>query len=207
MERIPDTIRNDRLDTQLDRAWACADKWPRRESVNSLRRMLASSRARERLLALLIMRRQLHRGKPRAYFGLARGVVLDRNNNCRWQSLIVVGEFIPYAPRSVWDVAVRQADSRSGDMRMAVTVLLLESLLQYDFDAYFQRIVNRIEHGSRFMRSLLPGCWGLTRKQQLTVDRYLRAGQHNNKGLQPAASRVRRSGTAKRGSRSRRLKP
>lgn len=200
------TIRNSKFDNQLDRAWERADAWPRWESVNSLRFMLASSRAHERLTALLIMRRQLRRGQPRAYLSLARSVVLDLDNNCRWQSLIVVGEFIEYAPEAVWKVAAQHSDSRSSDMRMAVSVLLLEHLLQYDFDTYFQRIVNRIECGAVHMRAMLSCCWGLTRGQHANIARYLLAEPHN-KGLQPASSRVTVSRTTKRGSRSRRLKP
>ena len=109
-------------------------------------------------------------------------------------------------PEAVWKVAAQHSDSRSSDMRMAVSVLLLEHLLQYDFDTYFQRIVNRIECGAVHMRAMLSCCWGLTRGQHANIARYLLAEPHN-KGLQPASSRVTVSRTTKRGSRSRRLKP
>jgi hypothetical protein len=135
--------------------------------------MLASRRASDRLLALLLMREQLLEGKPEAYLGMARGAVEDTDNNCRWQALIVVSEFIPYNAEAVWRVAARYAESRSKDMRTAVTVLLLEELLVHDFETYFPRMVKRIEAGSRYMRSLLPGCWGLTRRQEARVKQYL----------------------------------
>lgn len=73
----------------------------------------------------------------------------------------------------MWRVVTQYADSPSADMRMAVTVLLLEHLLEHDFETFFKRVVTRIEAGSRYMRSLLPVCWGLTKAQEARVRRYL----------------------------------
>ena len=52
--------------------------------------------------------------------------------------------------------------------------LLLEHLLEDNFETFFTRTIKRIEAGSRHMRSLLPGCWGLTKAQERRVTRYLR---------------------------------
>jgi hypothetical protein len=162
-----------RRDRRLHRLRLRAREWPRRESTASLRRMLASHRTSERLLALLLMREQLVEGQPRDYLAMARRAVADPDNTCRWQALIVIGEFIPYNADVVWRVVAQYAESRSDDMRMAVTVLLLEHLLEHDFETFFKRVVKRIEAGSRYMRSLLSGCWGLTKAQEARVRRYL----------------------------------
>lgn len=135
--------------------------------------MLSSPRASERLLALLIMRHQLNNGRPEVYLAMARSAVSDRQNDCRWQALIVVSDFIPHRPEAVWRVAVQHAESRSPDLRMAVTVLLLEELLVFDFETYFSRIKKRIEAGSSNLRSMLPACWGLTDEQERRVRTFL----------------------------------
>jgi hypothetical protein len=157
----------------LHRLWVRARAWPRREPTSSLRRMLVSPRAPDRLLALLLMREELRDGEPKTYFSIARRAIRDRDNNCRWQALIVVGEFIPYDPDAVWRVVARYAESKSQDMRVAVTVVLLEHLLENDFETFFRRVVKRIEAGSPYLRSLLPLCWGLTRAQEKRMRKYL----------------------------------
>ena len=54
-------------------------------------------------------------------------------------------------------------------MRMAVTVLLLEHLSQYDFFAYFYWTVNLIKGGAPHMRTHLSGCIAQTDPAQGAV--------------------------------------
>jgi hypothetical protein len=121
----------------------------------------------------MLIRRQLREGHPRAYLRLAQGAVGDPNNRCRWQALIVVSEFIEHEPRAVWST-VDQYATGDADMRMAVTVLLLEELLARDFQAHFPEVAKRVRNGAGHFKAMLPGCWGLTAAQQRRVNSLVR---------------------------------
>ncbi|HSF17846.1 MAG TPA: hypothetical protein VLK65_20065 [Vicinamibacteria bacterium] len=58
-----------------------------------LEQMAGSSKVLERLAALRVMqsRTQLS-GRVGPYFDVARRLIKDADNNCRWQALILVGE-------------------------------------------------------------------------------------------------------------------
>lgn len=63
--------------------------------ITTLRRMCASQSAIIRLTSLLTMRRQIEHGRGTiGYMRLGRKMIDDKDNTCRWQALIVVGEFI-----------------------------------------------------------------------------------------------------------------
>jgi hypothetical protein len=128
-------------------------------SISALAEMCASRNRRIRLRALLIMRKQLDKRSARRYLGLARHLVEDRNNTCRWQALIVVGESVRTNPEAVWRVVAKYGGSRDRDMRTAIATVLLEHLLEYHFRRYFPRVKRRILHGDAQFADTLRMCW------------------------------------------------
>src|SRR5262245_6724078 len=97
--------------------------------------------ARDRLLALALMRREIVRGAPaRDFLPLARRMVEDPDNACRWQALIVVGEAVVTCPEEVREVVRAHGGSADPDLRMGVATVLLEHLLEEHFDDYFPKV-------------------------------------------------------------------
>jgi hypothetical protein len=128
--------------------------------LKGLAEMAASSRVAERLRSLRIMREQIAAGtRPEDFLGLARSLIGDSDNDCRWQALIVVGEYIRSDPEAVWAVICEYGASDDDDMRDGVATVLLEHLLEYHFDAYFPRLKERIEAGSHLLADTLSSCW------------------------------------------------
>src|SRR5947209_14654573 len=98
-----------------------------RHNLKTLAKLAASSKAAERLESLQIMRRQIEAGRQsRGYLELARRLVKDTDNNCRWQALVVVGQYIRADPEAVWRVICEDGVSQDEDMRVGVATVLLE---------------------------------------------------------------------------------
>lgn len=129
-------------------------------SVSELSEKITSQEANERLFALMIMQKQIKQGdSPKNYFELAKKLICDPDNNCRWQSLIVISELINSHPDLVWKIILKYGDSKDTDMRTAVSTLLLEHLLDFDFDKYFPKIRREILNGRQRFIDTLEGCW------------------------------------------------
>src|SRR5437870_5080329 len=98
--------------------------------MSELELMCRSSRSDDRLFALVLMRRECDAGNIDAKFlQLATDLLAEKDPDCRWQSAIVISEFIDTAPEKVWDVIVRYSDSDDPDLRTAIGTVLLEHLL------------------------------------------------------------------------------
>jgi hypothetical protein len=116
--------------------------------------------ARQRLLALTLMRRQIARGVPPAdYLSLARALVQDPDNDCRWQALIVIGESLATNPEEVWGVIRAYGDSEDADLRMGVATVLLEHLLNEYFEEYLPKVRAEVMSGSARFAETVRTCW------------------------------------------------
>jgi hypothetical protein len=130
-----------------------------REDVD-VTEMVSSVDPAERLQGLRLMRQRIEAGiLSRPFFSLARSLINDSNNDCRWQAIIVVGEFIEENPEGVWEVICEHGVSDDDDMRTAVATVLLEHLLEYHFSAYFPRLKEKIKDGSSLLADTLSRCW------------------------------------------------
>ena len=146
-------------DADLGRAAGRGEDGPLQHDLDTLAKMAASSSPSERLESLRIMREHIESGgRPEDYLAVARPLVADADNDCRWQALIVVGECIQSSPEAVWDVICQHGVSDDEDMRAGVATVLLEHLLEYHFDAYFPRLKVRIEGGSELLADTLSRC-------------------------------------------------
>jgi hypothetical protein len=126
----------------------------------NLAEMATSADVSRRLEALRLMRERIAAGRsPRTFFDLARSLIDDPNNNCRWQAVIVVGESIEEAPEKVWEVVCEFGISEDEDMRDAVATVLLEHLLEHHFAAFFPRLEKKIKEGAPLLADTLKSCW------------------------------------------------
>jgi hypothetical protein len=92
-----------RLLTQIDRLLS---RDPKPRTISQLRTKLRSKSVRERLTALLRIRKQIEMsGLRRGYFSLVQPLTLDADSTCRWQATIIIGEFIEDDPERVWRAA------------------------------------------------------------------------------------------------------
>jgi hypothetical protein len=115
---------------------------------------------RKRLLSLMLALKRIELGDlPGDYLAFGRSLVADADNNCRWQALIVIGESLESDPDSVWAVVEEFGDSPDDDMRTGVACILLEHLLDADFDEYFPRTRDLIRRGRTRFADCLSTCW------------------------------------------------
>lgn len=71
---------------------------------------------------------------------LARKMVSDSDNTCRWQALIAIDPGIQIQPEWVWEVILEFGDTEDEDMQAAIGCVLLEDLLYFDFETYFPKL-------------------------------------------------------------------
>lgn len=161
----------------LKRAWEAAQSEYRHLSVDQLAEMAESPEVGKRLLALALMNKQiLEGGDPGQYFDIARRLVKDPDNNCRWQSLFVIADLIESEPDLVWDVICEFGDSDDDDMRTATATVLLEHLLDYDFERYFPKVQHQIRNKRYRFIDTLGSCSfdGMGGPNYKKAQRYLR---------------------------------
>jgi hypothetical protein len=128
-----------RTRTEFKFIWKRVQRDTVSKSLWELSRMLRSRSADVRLYALFKIREQLNTRLRKGYFALARRSIVDPDNDCRWQALIVVGEFVESNPTRVWRVVMQYGVSKVADIRTAVATVLLEHLLEHHFTQIFPR--------------------------------------------------------------------
>ncbi len=148
------------LDKQLKRAFERAAGEFQSIPIPKLAEMCRSRSADRRLLALMLMRRQMERRGPiRGYLPMAKRLIVDANNNCRWQALIVIGEFIRGTPEVVWPIVLRCGSSADDDMRTGVACVLLEDLLEHHRSKFERLVTRHIQDGNEMLADTLARCW------------------------------------------------
>ena len=130
-----------------------------RVSIGELRVMCHSKQQKKRLLALSIMRKQIAEAHaPNGYFELARMMIHDSCNNCRWQAFIVCGEFLEKRSDDIWSIVRRCGQSPDDDMRTVTATVLLEHLLER-YGRRFLSIAERLAKASPNFADTLNQCW------------------------------------------------
>jgi hypothetical protein len=144
----------------LKKTWGQARTYRADVRFEEIQRLCESAESQCRLLGLLLARRQIERGEPASrYFELARWMVPDTENDCRWQAMIVIGESIASNPDAVWEIVCEYGDSADSDMRTAMATVLLEHLLDHDFERYFAFVRKEISRGRVRLLNTLSMCW------------------------------------------------
>jgi hypothetical protein len=121
------------------------------EEADPIRQIAALRGIRERVSAGI---------SSRLYFDAAQHHVGSVNNDVRWQSLIVIGEYIPFLiwNDEIWHLILRYY-GRDDDMQDALATVLLEHLLEFGFPEFFPRIESMMRLGDSKMLDLLERCW------------------------------------------------
>ena len=146
-------------DNLLKKIWDKAQLEITKFSSKELINFLNSTEANQRLYGLVLIRKQIKDGDfSNSYLELAIKRIEDSDNNCRWQSIIIVGEFIEKMPEKVWDVILKYGNSQDEDMRNAIATILLEHLFEFDFNQYFAKLKNEIRNGNVQLIDTLKGC-------------------------------------------------
>jgi hypothetical protein len=136
-------------------------------SLSALDSLSRSASADRRLEALVRIREQTAEGGVRrGYLAIARRLIGDADDDCRWQALIVAGEFIPSEPEAVWQLVRRYGSSDDRDMRAAVATILLEHLLERRRARYRRLVEAEIRKGNRQLEDTFARCWTFARPGQ-----------------------------------------
>jgi len=72
----------------------------------------------------------------------------------RWQAIISIGGFIESDPEAVWTFIERWGGDPCEDLRAAVSTVLLEHLLEVQFDMFFDRVSEATMKDSNFADTL-----------------------------------------------------
>lgn len=76
----------------------------------------------------------------------------------RWQAIIKVGEFVRSDPEPIWAFILKWGRHPNSDLRMAISVCLLERLLGCHFDLIFPRVEVEVRKSRRFADTF-SHCW------------------------------------------------
>lgn len=131
------------------------------ESDTELVRLLEEGDLSQQLAALREMRNRISSdGEPISFFQIARKHIDRNENDVRWQSLIVIGEYIPFRKMNgqIWDVIISH-NHADEDMKDALATVLLEHLLEHDFSTIFPKVFAEVELGNTHLLDLLERCW------------------------------------------------
>jgi hypothetical protein len=171
-----DKIKNSKEDKQLLLASQKAMNTSKYYNLNQLKKLLHSSNTFNRLFALQVIRNQINNSKPiQSYFTLSKNMIEDSNNNCRWQSLIITGEFLDKYPDDIFKIIVKYGSSKDEDMRTAISSILLEHLLEKDFKKYFN-LFKEYSKNNSFLLDTLSKCWvnQSNSREQKEINNYLK---------------------------------
>jgi hypothetical protein len=127
-------------------------------NIDQLSAQLKSNKSDDRLLALLLIRKQANNKPLKAYYSLSKKHIEDSDNNCRWQSLIIIGEYINKYQDDIFNIIIKYGSSEDQDMRMAIATVLLEHLFEKDFKKYFSLYKN-ISKDNHLLLDTLSSCW------------------------------------------------
>ena len=129
----------------------------KRIPLAKLRAMTASANADRRLLAIMLMQKQTSHRKIEPYLTIGREMIEDADNDCRWQALILVGEYIQTKPKLVWETVKRYGISDDDDLRAGVACVLLEHLMEHH--PRYRPQAKRISSKSKQFADTLSTCW------------------------------------------------
>lgn len=177
MRQVRQKMESNKTDKQLLLAVKKANKTSDYFNIIKLKELLSSSKPSARLFALEIIRNQIKKSNlKKSYYSLSKRLIEDSDNNCRWQSLIIIGEYLDKYPDDIFKIIIRYGLSEDEDMRTAIAKILLEHLLEKYFEKYFSLYKN-ISRSNSYLLDTLSRCWvnGFDSKEQKKIETYLRS--------------------------------
>jgi hypothetical protein len=167
---------NNKADKELLMASQKAINISKYYNIQELKDLLNSSKPSIRLFGLQIIRNQIQKSEPiKSYFQLVKRLIEDSNNNCRWQSLIVIGEYLNEYPEDIFHIIIKYGSSKDEDMRTAIATILLEHLLEKNFRKHFN-LYKKFSENDSYLLDTLSKCWvnKTDSKEQKEIKKYLK---------------------------------
>jgi hypothetical protein len=119
--------------------------------------------------------------------------------DARWQAIMRIEDFVPTEPEAVWLFVQRWGKHPNEDLRTAIGVLLVETLLAHHFALVFPRI-ERLALASKRFAFTFGTCWkagqAMAPKNSARFDRLEKelrdASSRPHRGISKAAKQTRR---------------
>jgi hypothetical protein len=123
-------------------------------SDNSIEQWLYSKEDDKKLLALLTIREKVENDFIRvpSYFDTAKQFLTDNDNDCKWQSFIIISHFMEVMPEECWQIITKLGNSDNEDTRAAVATILLEHYFEKNphlFDEKFREYKQLVKAGQK----------------------------------------------------------
>jgi hypothetical protein len=83
------------------------------------------------------------------------------DENTRWQAAIHLGRFAEFEAEPIWPMVVRWGSHSDEDVRTAIATCVLEHILEYHFEPFFERVREIARSGNRLFADTFTRCWSL----------------------------------------------
>lgn len=147
---------------RIKKIWAEVEN-EKRLTCHEIKSGLASLDSDIRLRALVHIRQRIERGRClSAFFDLATTCITDSDNDCRWQSVLIVGEYLDDKPEEIWKLIMHYGSSNDSDLRGAIATILLEKYFEHNPKTFYRKISiigQEIEMGNSAIYDTLETCW------------------------------------------------
>ena len=130
--------------------------------IELIKSKLFSTNKDERLRGLLHIRYLINHDRETSdFFDLAVKHIEDKDSDCRWQAIIIIGEFLNTRQDDIWNIIITHGSSDNSDIRTAIATVLLEHFFEENsnlFDAKFETISKEISKGNKNLIDTLSIC-------------------------------------------------
>lgn len=127
-------------------------------TITRLREQASSSDATQRRAAAVTIGDMPVQSLKPSHLAIVETLLGDRDNDVRWQAAIAIGQFIDSRPDEVWHIVLRFSATADDDMIDALATVLLEHLLEHNFDECFDRLKKEIASGRRDLIPVVQRC-------------------------------------------------
>jgi hypothetical protein len=149
-------------------------------SGETINQWLYSEDKGKKILALLAIRKKLERDfiPDPSYFDTAKEFLTDNDNDCKWQSFIIVAHFMETKSDECWEIITDLGNSDNEDTRAAVATVLLEHYFEKNpqlFDLKFREYKQLVKTGCKNLLKTLSMCksdWG-GETNHIKVERFI----------------------------------
>jgi len=155
-------------------------------SLEELTRLAESPVATDRFFAVEMMGKQTKDKLVEEYFQLCRKLAGDPESDIHWQAMIYLIDELEKKSEEIWEVIAELGDSSDEDIRTAVACVLLEDLLDFDYDTYFPKVKEAVRKGRYRFINTLSYCWfdDMSGPNYKKAQNFIR---HAKRGINPEA--------------------
>ncbi len=130
------------------------------EEKGSLKQLARSKKLADRRLCVDYLSNGVGVDRNRPFLlDIIDELIPDRSHYVRWQSFIMLGDFIESHPEQVWPLVSKWGSDKNRDIRIGVACCILEHLLGCHFSEYFPKVKEIIDTGNRRFAYTFTCCW------------------------------------------------